>query len=114
MLVEEIPPFRGRDVKARGVEGGDGVEALGGILLFAVGVVCWVWDDVVPGVVGEDVVGGFEVALAELEGGGAFGAGVWVVGAVGWDIRSGGEGGEFRSSRYVADWIRWREVYFQL
>lgn len=58
------------------------------VLLLAVDIVGGVGDDVVPGVVFEDVVGRFEVALAELEGGGTFGVCGGGMGAVGWNWRS--------------------------
>ena len=71
-------------VEARLVVGRHRVEALLRVLFLAVELVAGIGRDVVPGVVGEDVVVRFEVALAELEGGAAFAVGEGVVGAVGW------------------------------
>lgn len=71
-------------VEARSVVGGDGVLPLEAVLALGVQFVGGVWEDVVPGVVGEDVRGGGEVAVAELEGGGA----------VFWGGGAGGAGGE--------------------
>lgn len=65
------------------------MEALPGVLFLTVKVVGGIRSNVVPGVVGVDVVGGFEVALAELERGGAFAVRGWRVGAVGWDDGGG-------------------------
>ena len=94
VLIEQIPPFRGVRVEAPFVEFGDGRLALLRVLCFRKGFVVVVGLDVVPGVEFEDVVAFFEVALAELEGVGAFGVVGGVVGAVWWGVCALGGGGD--------------------
>lgn len=58
---------------------GSGVFALFCILPFGVCFVVFVGFDVVPGIVGEDVVAFFEKALSECERVSSFGVALWVV-----------------------------------
>lgn len=60
-----------------------------GVLQFGIGFIILVGFDVVPGIVGEDVVAFFEVALSKRKGVGSFGATGWVVRA------PAGDGGGF-------------------
>lgn len=90
MAVELVPPFLGRSVEAGGVEGGNGVGALEGVLCFGVGVVGGIGFNLIPCVELIGIVGWEEVAGSELEGVVAFKVAGGRVGAVGWD---GGFGG---------------------